>query len=54
MAVEAGLADHEFQPPSELARYPIDVGADVVEANGLVARRAADAGRRAVFAEAFA
>ena len=53
MAVEAGLADQEFQPPAELARHAVDVGAQVVEAHGLVARRAADAGRRAILAEAF-
>src|SRR5262249_44231292 len=52
--VEAGLAEHECQPPSELARYPLDLGAQVVEADCFVARRAPDPGGRAVLAEAFA
>ena len=51
MAVEAGLADQEGQPPAELARHAVDVGANVVEAADVVAHRVADAGRRAVFAE---
>ena len=51
MAVEAGLADQEFQPPAELFRHAVDLGADVVEAFGVVAHGGADAGRRAVFAE---
>src|SRR5437868_5366441 len=54
MPVEAGLAEHEFQPPSELARYPLDLGTQPVEAYRLVARRAPDPGGRAVLAEAFA
>src|SRR5262245_66584630 len=54
MSVEAGLADHEFEPPAELARDAVDVGTQVVEADGLVARRASDAGGRAVLSEAFA
>ena len=53
MPVEAGLADHECQPPAELARDAVDVGAQLVEADGLVARGAADAGGRAKLAEAF-
>src|SRR5262245_50427414 len=48
MAVEAGLAEHEFQPAAKLARHAVDVGAQVVEAHRLVARRAPDAGGRAV------
>ena len=51
MAVEAGLADQEFQPPAEFFRHAVDFGADVVEALGIVAHGGADAGRRAVFAE---
>ncbi len=51
MAVEARLADQKFQPPAELFRHPVDLGADVVEAFGVVAHGGADAGRRAVFAE---
>src|SRR5262245_64035942 len=54
MSVEAWLAEHEFQPPAELARYALDLRAQVVEADGFVARRAAYAGGRAVLAEAFA
>src|SRR5438552_11523866 len=54
VAVEARLADHELQAPAELARDAVDVGAQIVEAHGLVARRTADAGRRAVLAEALA
>src|SRR5215468_2380451 len=54
MAVEAGLAEHEFQPAAKLARHAVDVGAQVVEAHRLVARRTSDAGGRAVLAEAFA
>ena len=34
MAVEAGLADHEFQPAAELARDAVDIGAQIVEADG--------------------
>ena len=52
MAVEAGLADQERQAAAELARHAVDIGADVVEAVDVVAHGAADAGRRAVFAEA--
>ena len=54
MAVEAGLADQERQPPAELARHAVDIGANVVEAVDVVAHGAADAGRRAVFAERLA
>ena len=54
MAVEPGLADQEGQAATELAGYPVDVGADVVEPADVVAHGAADAGRRAVFAERFA
>jgi hypothetical protein len=53
MAVEAGLADQELQPFAEPARGGIDRGAHVVEAGGVVAHGAPDAGRRAVFAEDF-
>src|SRR5262249_14552623 len=38
----------------ELARDAVDIGAQVVETDGLVARRASDAGGCAVFTEAFA
>ena len=31
MAIEAGLADQEFQPAAELARYALDLGAQLVE-----------------------
>src|SRR5262249_58407053 len=54
MTVEAGLAEHEFQPPSELTRCPLDLGTQTVKAYRLVARRAPDPGGRAVLAEAFA
>ncbi len=40
MAVEAGFADQEFQAPAELLRHPVDLGADVVEALGVVAHGA--------------
>ena len=40
MAVEAGFADQEFQPPAELSRHAVDLGADVVEAVGVVAHGA--------------
>ena len=36
MAVEARLADQEFQPPAELQRHPLDVGAHVVEVGRLL------------------
>src|SRR5205807_585787 len=42
------------QTPSELARYPIDLGTQAVKADRLVAWRAPDPGGRAVLAEAFA
>src|SRR5579872_6016520 len=51
VAVQAGLADEERQPPPELSRHAVDVGADVVEAADVVAHGAADAGRCPVFAE---
>src|SRR5262249_41965316 len=54
MAVEAGLGDQELDAPAELARDAVDVGADLVEALGIVAHGAADAGRRADFADRFA
>src|SRR5262249_23301958 len=47
-------ADHEFQPPAELARHAVDVGAQIIEPDGLVARRPPDAGGSAVLAETFA
>src|SRR5580700_11428973 len=54
MAVEAGLADQELQPPSKLAREAIDIGPDVVETLAVVAHRAPYAGRRPIFAERLA
>ena len=51
VAVEARLADQEFQPASELLRHPVDVGAQVVGRRAVVARGTADAGRRAVLTE---
>ncbi len=54
MAVEAGLADQEFQPTAQLLRHAVDVGADVVRRRAFIARGAPDAGRRAVFAESLA
>ena len=51
MAVEARLADQEFQPPAELQRDALDLGAHAVELAGALARRRGDAGRRAIFAE---
>ena len=54
MAVEPGLADQERQTTTELARNAVDVGANIVEPADVVAHGAADAGRRAVFAERLA
>ena len=51
MAVEAGFADQEFHPSAELLRYPVNLGADAVEARSIVPRRRSDAGWGAVFAE---
>src|SRR5215831_9540400 len=50
--VEARLAEHEFEPPAELTRHSLDFGAQVVEADGFVARRTPHASRRAILAEA--
>src|SRR5262249_9503322 len=52
--VEARLTKHEFEPSAELARHALDFGAQVVETDGLVARRAPDTRRRAVLAKALA
>src|SRR5258708_37398534 len=54
VTVEPRLPEHECEPPGELARYPLDLGTQIVETDGLVARRATHAGGRAVLAEAFA
>ena len=39
MAVEAGLADQDLQPPPELARHPLDLGAQIVDAARTSPRR---------------
>src|SRR5262249_1445946 len=54
VAVEPRLAEHEFEPPAELTRYPLDLSTQIVETDGFVARRAPDAGGRAVLAKTFA
>src|SRR5690348_814041 len=54
VAVEAGLADEESHAPAEFLRDAVDIGADVVQTGDVVAHGAADAGRRAVFAEGLA
>ena len=51
MAVEAGLADQELDPPPELQRDALDLAAQRVEARRRLPRLRRDAGRRAVFAE---
>src|SRR5262249_54085522 len=54
VAVEPGLADQEFHAAAELLRHAVDLGAQVVESGRVVAHAAADAGRRAILAEAVA
>ena len=51
MAIEAGLADQEFQPAAEFGRERINTLAHGGQIAGIVAGRLANAGGRAVFAE---
>ena len=51
MAVEARLADQEFQPPAELQRDALDLLAHGSRLSAPWRARRRDAGRRAIFAE---
>src|SRR5271163_748603 len=51
MAVEAGLANQEPDPPAELERHPLDFAAQRVETGRFLARPGRDAGRGAKFSE---
>ena len=51
MAVEAGLADEELDPPAELERHPLDLAAQRVEIGRLLPGLRRNAGRRAELAE---
>src|SRR5260370_18625560 len=53
VTVEPRLAEHECEPPAELARSPLDLGTQIVRTDGLAARRASHAGGRARLPAAF-
>ncbi len=52
MAVEPRFSDQDFRPPSEFARHPIDLGAQVVDALAVIACCMRNARRGAIFTEA--
>src|SRR5262249_52168487 len=54
VAVKPWFTDQDFRPPSELARHALNLSPQIVDALAVVARRARNAGRSAVFAEPLA